>query len=83
MAANAGHGAGKANNKAKDQARAAAMKDTPHRRGTERLTMMCPNGCGTAVRREITGCKSEQREGLSMHLAQCRGKFKLVRNKNG
>lgn len=79
MGARAGSGIGATNKKNQNIARAAAMKDTAHRRGTERLTMLCPMGCGTMVRREIQGCKSAQREGLSLHLAQCKGKFKLVR----
>lgn len=79
MAANAGHGAGRGNRKAKDQGMAAAMKDGINKRGVERLTMMCPMGCGTSVRRLIEGCKSAQNDQLGLHMASCKGRGSVIR----
>lgn len=78
MAANSGHGAGRANKRAKDQAMASAMKDTPSRRGTERLNFRCPMGCGALIAREIVGCKNSQRSGLDSHLHKCKGKQRFA-----
>ena len=74
-----GAGARSANVKAKNQAMAAAMKDTASRKGVERTLARCPI-CYGLIAREIVGCKSAQRGRMLDHILSCKGpQRKIVR----